>query len=393
MPKLSSLKGKFNQSGTYKLKEYDQKYLKPLTNSVKELQSNVKKVAKQFHNTVMVEGKWYDECAAEFAKWWNDDSDKTDGVQYLNRISTVAEEFVRITAVDVCKEMVSLKSMSKSANKHPYISKFGKGNVYVDGIENITRKSLGAIAKTECSDGVAMTANKENIEKMIKGVSNAFDEINTQIGKIEKLINTHLIQGNTISFKGLNSTVLKSKVKQVKNCLNQIQDNLYKQLEADKENTNLTTKMLQKALETDYTKTGSSTTSKSGSGATGTTAGVAGAAGATVAAGASASGWASPTSTSTPKNTDGGNLKLTTEGDPNNRNENIRVPEKGENPYINGGGKGGKGGTFAPKGKSNTPDSNNATHKPGENPYTGGGNTGSTSKSTYNPGKNTYTGG
>ena len=145
MANLANLNGKFEKSGIYKPQQYSEIYLKKLVNYVNNIQDNVKKIANQFHSTVMVEGKWYDDCAAEFAKWWNDNGNPMDGISCLNQISTIVEELVRITAVNVCVQMMSLESISKTASNYSYIVNFGKGNEYIYGIENITKKSLGNI--------------------------------------------------------------------------------------------------------------------------------------------------------------------------------------------------------------------------------------------------------
>ena len=372
MAKLSSLNGQFDESGTYNLKKYDQQFLKPLAGKVKVVQNHVKKVAKQFHSTIMVEGKWYDDCAAEFAKWWNDNGSAMDGVFLLNRISTIVEELVRITAVDVCKEMVSLKSMKKSASQYPYIVNFGKGSEYIYDIENITKKTLGDIPVTVCNANVKMEANKASLEAMIKAVASAFETINEQMESIGRLVNQHLIQGNTISFKGLNTTVLNNKISLGKKALNEIQYQLYKQLNEDKDNTNLTTKQLKSALQTDYTKgsgyfnglvsTGSP--SKKGSGAAGAAAAGAVAAGTT--------GWASPTSSgsSSSGKTSSNNTKKTVSsqatadgGRSTAANANTNTKKTVSSQATADGGR----STAANANKTN------GTYAPGKNPYTSGG--------------------
>ena len=264
MANLASLTGKFDKSGTYKPKQYSEVYLKKLVDCVNNVQSNVKKVSNQLHNTVMVEGKWYDDCAAEFAKWWNDNGSTMDGVNCLNQISIIVEELVRITAVNVCVEMMSLVSIAKTAGKQTYIANFGKGNEYIYGIENINKKNLGNIAKTECNDEVGMTANQESLNNMVKEITSAFEAINENVKQIQQLIKYHLLEGNTISFSGLDGSTLNQKINKINNCMETIQNNLYSKLQEDQNNTNLTTKQLKSVLETNYSKSaGSSDTLRS----------------------------------------------------------------------------------------------------------------------------------
>ena len=147
MPKLKELSGKFKADGQYNLAEYNL-YLNSLVLSSKEIQTEVRNVARRFIETIMVEGKWYDDSAASFASWWN-----TEGVVCLNKISTVVEELVRITATDVCHKMKKSEQTAKSYKKYGKIQKFAdSGDQYILGIENITKATLGTIQSTECRE-------------------------------------------------------------------------------------------------------------------------------------------------------------------------------------------------------------------------------------------------
>lgn len=249
--KLSSISGGLKQGGTYRPKLYAENYLKPLVNHVKSVQTNVKKVSKTIKSTVMVQGKWYDDCAANFAEWWNNtNKSMSDGIDLLNRISSVVEELVRITASDVCKAMMASEAMCKTAVKQDYIVKFSKGSAYVLGIENITKKSLGEITETTCKDNADMVANDASLKSMISVLSKAFEEIEKDVKKIQQLIEKHIIGGATIDFKGqLNSATLKAKVSQVNSAMETIQDNLYNQLDKDSRVINTTTDKLKEALQ------------------------------------------------------------------------------------------------------------------------------------------------
>lgn len=276
--KLSSISGGVKQGGTYKPKLYAENYLKPLVNHVKSVQTNVKKVSKTIKSTVMVQGKWYDDCAANFAEWWNNtNKSMSDGIDLLNRISSVVEELVRITASDVCKAMMASETMCKTAAKQNYIVKFSKGSAYVLGIENITKKTLGEITETTCKDNADMVANDASLKSMISVLSKAFEEIEKDVKKIQQLIEKHIIGGATIDFKGqLNSATLKAKVSQVNSAMETIQDNLYNQLDKDSRVINTTTTKLKGALENNtnsQTTAGNSYANNAGAGASSSSSG------------------------------------------------------------------------------------------------------------------------
>ena len=247
--KLKELSGKFNADGKYNLAEYNL-YLNSLVLSVKEIQTSVRNVAKQFIETVMVENKWYDDSAASFASWWNE-----DGVIRLNKISTVAEELVRITATDVCHKMKKSEQTAKSYKKYGKIQKFADaGDQYILGIENITKDKLGAIGKTECREGAVIIAQPESLTTLANTVSTSFDRIDEHITQIKKLITVNLINGQAIKFSGLSSEVLKNKVKNVKEHLETIQYELYTRMLSAQNITNDTTKQIKAALTTNYVK-------------------------------------------------------------------------------------------------------------------------------------------
>lgn len=252
VPNLAEISGKFNADGRYKLDWYNI-YLTNLTSFVKELQSNIKIIATEFRDTVMVENKWYDDSAAEFAKWWNDVAGQKDGIDCLNKISSIVEELVRITAVNVCTQMKQSAQTKNSYQNYPYIVKYAKGDVYVE-IENINKKMLGMITTTECKTGVTIEANKAALTSMVSSVSNAFKIINENLDKIESLITSNLIQGKAISFSGFDSNLLKRKINAGKSRLEEIQTRLYSKLLEDQEASNLTTKELKAALTTNFIK-------------------------------------------------------------------------------------------------------------------------------------------
>lgn len=249
--KLSSISGGLNEGGRYRPKLYAENYLKPLVKHVKSVQTNVEKVSRTIKSTVMVRGKWYDDCAANFAEWWNNtNKSMIDGIDLLNRISSVVEELVRITASDVCKAMMASEAMCKTAANQNYIVQFSKGSAYVLGIKNITKKSLGDITETTCKDNADMVADKASLDSMISALSNAFEQIEGEMKEIQALIKKHIIDGATIDFKGkLDSSTLKAKVFQVNSAMETIQDNLCNQLDKDSRVINTTTAKLKGALE------------------------------------------------------------------------------------------------------------------------------------------------
>ena len=153
MQKLKDLSGKFKADGQYNLAEYNL-YLNSLVLSTREIQTEVRNVARTFIETIMMKGKWYDDAAASFASWWD-----TEGVVRLNKISTVVEELVRITATDVCHKMKNSEQTKKSYSKYGKIQKFADAvNQYVL-IDNITKKDLGTIGKSECEEGAVLIAD------------------------------------------------------------------------------------------------------------------------------------------------------------------------------------------------------------------------------------------
>ena len=218
--KLKELSGRFNADGQYNLAEYNL-YLNSLVLSSKEIQTEVRNVARRFIDTVMQEKKWYDDAAASFAAWWN-----TEGVVHLNRISTVVEELVRITATDVCHKMKNSKQT----------------------------ETLGFIESTECREGAVIIAEPQQLTNLASSVSASFDRIDEHITQIRKLITVNLINGQAIKFSGLSSEVLKNKVKNVKEHLETIQYELYTRMLNAQNVTNDTTKQIKAALSTNYIK-------------------------------------------------------------------------------------------------------------------------------------------
>ncbi|MCI8760782.1 MAG: hypothetical protein HFJ34_06720 [Clostridia bacterium] len=252
MPKLSSLSGKFKADGKYHLDKYEE-YLDKLVKSTINIQTNVKKVANELHAVVMKEEKWYDDSAAEFALWWNNIKGVYgDGVDRLNSISSTVEELVRITAVDVCREMKKSKQMKKTHIEYSKITKFSNAtDQYILGIENITKKSLGNITPTKCRTGATLTANAQALLPMVNNISHAFDKMDTDLNTVHKIVENYLIQGKAISFSGLNSTVLKNKIKKAKQHMKDISEVLYQKISEDQSTSNDTSKRIRNVLETD----------------------------------------------------------------------------------------------------------------------------------------------
>ena len=248
MPKLKDLSGKFKADGQYNLAEYNL-YLNSLVLSTREIQTEVRNVARSFIETIMVKGKWYDDAAASFASWWD-----TEGVVHLNKISTVVEELVRITATDVCHKMKNSEQTKKSYSKYGKIQKFADAvNQYVL-IDNITKKDLGTIGKSECEGGAVLIAEENALTTLANSVSTSFDRIDEHITQIKKLITVNLINGQAIKFAGLSSDVLKNKVKNVKEHLETIQYELYTRMLSAQNITNDTTTQIKAALTTNYVK-------------------------------------------------------------------------------------------------------------------------------------------
>ena len=260
MASLKQIEGGFSETSKYNLKLYNE-YLQKLVKQVVELQSNVKKASKQIQNTVMVKGKWYDDSAAKFAFWWNNNTTKAsglaDGVDKLNNVSTVAEELVRITGVDVSVQMSKSKKFAQSYLKHKYIVDFSKGSEHIHEIENITKKTLGNIAQIECDENAELLADKQALSTMIKSISKAFDNIDSAITEIKKLVKNYVIEGKALKLKGLDSTTLNKKIQNVKGHLDAISQELYNRLKADQDSNNLTDSDLKKALSTNYSKNSS----------------------------------------------------------------------------------------------------------------------------------------
>ncbi len=248
MPKLKELSGKFKADGQYNLAEYNL-YLNSLVLSTKEIQTEVRNVARRFIDTVMVEQKWYDDAAASFAGWWD-----TEGVVCLNKISTVVEELVRITATDVCHKMKKSEQTAKSYKKYGQIQKFADAADQYVLIDNITKKDLGTIGKTECKEGAVIIAEENALTTLANSVSASFDRIDDHITQIKKLITVNLINGQAIKFAGLSSEVLKNKVQKVKQHLEVIQSQLYNRMLSAQNITNDTTKEIKAALTTNYVK-------------------------------------------------------------------------------------------------------------------------------------------
>ncbi len=249
---LDSLSGNFKADGRYNLSAYNT-YLQNLVEYVKDLQDNVIKISNELKENVMVQGKWYDDCAANFANWWNDIKGAMDGVDCLNRISTEAEELVEITAVSVCKQMAKSEQTMESYQNYDMIKKFARGNKY-EIIQDITKQKLGNIAETKCREGVTLEANQNALQNMVVAIGNQLKLIDHRITDIKTIITNNLINGAAIEFSGLDTSTLNRKVNTVRDRLDRIQDKLYTEIDKDQQITNENTAILKSALSKDYKK-------------------------------------------------------------------------------------------------------------------------------------------
>lgn len=232
---LSGIVGQFDSGSEYSLNEYTE-YLTKLCSRVVTSQTNIENMAKEITNTVMVEGKWYDDCAAEFAQWWNDVAGQKDGVDYLQGISTILENLVRITAAEVCADMRNSSNLGVSYELYPVIGEFASGNCYIRGIKEIKKADLGEVRETKCKMGSKVTANGDAINGMVRNVSEYADTIINNVKDICNDIQEYLIDGRALKIKGLNTAVLEERKRDMINRANTIVERLGAQLQKDKTN-------------------------------------------------------------------------------------------------------------------------------------------------------------
>ena len=153
--------------------------------------------------------------------------------------------------------MKKSEQTAKSYKKYGKIQKFADaGDQYILGIENITKGKLGYIKSTECREGAVLMAEEQALTGLANTVSTQFDRIDEHITQIKKLITVNLINGEAIKFAGLESSVLKNKVNNVKEHLEEIQNALYNNMQNAQNITNDTTKQIKAALSTNYVKGG-----------------------------------------------------------------------------------------------------------------------------------------
>lgn len=251
---IKGLSSGFNADGRYSLEKYNL-YLKDLTEKAQMIQKEVKHISATIRQVVMVPGCWYDECARTFAEWWNDVKEQVDGLDCLNRISSEVEELVEITASRVCVDMSKSNQVKETALKQEYIKKYSTGNKYsADLLEDITKKTLGQIESTTIKEGITLEANKDRLREMSMAVGSSLDQINRRIDEIKVLVTKNLISGEAIEFTGLDSSTLNRKVNTVKDRLDRIQDELYKQISLVQDETNTTTKIIKENLNRDFSK-------------------------------------------------------------------------------------------------------------------------------------------
>lgn len=236
MGALQGIVGHFDSGSEYDLNVYNSQYLANLISKVVNSQYNMEIMAKEITSTVMVEGKWYDDCAAEFAQWWNDIKGQKDGLDYLNGLSTILEQLVKITAADVCSDMRGSHNLGESYKLYPFIEEFASGNYYIHGIRNLTKNDLGEVREIKCRQGVKMTANAQAINSMISKVSECADTITNNIKEICADIQEYLIDGRALKIKGLDSSVLEGRKKDMISRVETIIDHIITEFKKDKEN-------------------------------------------------------------------------------------------------------------------------------------------------------------
>lgn len=230
---LDGIVGTIDSGSEYDLQAY-QNYLANLMSKVINSQYNIEMMAKEITSTVMVEGKWYDDCAAAFARWWNDDSGEKDGVDYLNGLSTILENLVKITAAQVCMDMRNSTTMRTSYSAYSLISDFANGDPYIHGIRNMTKADLGQIGETVCRAGVKNSANGEQINSMVARVSECADTIKSNIKEICNSIQEDLIEGRALKIKGLDSSILEDRKRDMLFRVNTIVERLSNELKNSK---------------------------------------------------------------------------------------------------------------------------------------------------------------
>lgn len=235
MGALQGIVGHFDSGSEYDLNAY-QDYLMKLVANVQIVQGHMEMMAKEITGTVMVEGKWYDDCAAEFAQWWNDVKGQKDGIDYLHGLSTIVENLVKITAADVCSDMMGSHNLGVSYELYPFVSDFAKGNCYIHDIRNLTKNDLGEVREIKCRQGVKMTANAQAINSMISKVSESADMITNKVKEICADIQEYLIDGRALKIKGLDSSALEGRKKDMISRVNTIVERITEEFKKDKEN-------------------------------------------------------------------------------------------------------------------------------------------------------------
>ncbi len=226
---LDGIVGTIDSGSEYDLQAY-QNYLANLMSKVINSQYNIEVMAKEITSTVMVEGKWYDDCAAAFARWWNDDAGEKDGIDYLNGLSTILENLVKITATEVCVDMRNSTTMRASYSAYSLINDFANGSPYIHGIRNMTKADLGQIRETVCRAGVKNSANGEQINSMIGRVSECADTIKSNVKEICNSIQEDLIDGRALKIKGLDSSILEDRKRDMLFRVNTIVERLSNEL-------------------------------------------------------------------------------------------------------------------------------------------------------------------
>lgn len=250
---LAELNGKFEASAKYNLDAYNT-YLEKLRGHTVKIQGDIKAVADALKACVMVPGKWYDDTAADFALWWNDVAGQSDGIDRLNGISSIMEQFIRVTALDLSDHLCSPNSPTyKSAKGYTYISKYADAKTpYIWGVQDLNKKALGTISETKTRAGVTLTADKNAITTMITDVGKNLDDINTRIDKVKKLIQTNIVEGTAIKVVDLDASVLNKYTTSIKKRLDDIQDELYVRLLEDASRHKIANNTLKSALKKDY---------------------------------------------------------------------------------------------------------------------------------------------
>lgn len=253
--KLDSLSGGYKNTGSIVLEKYDS-FCKEMISASQNIQVYAMSIATNVKNYVMVEGKWYDDNAAAFARWWNDVKGSNDGIDRVHRICTEIEEIFEITCSKLCKKLTTEDTRTKESIEKRSDCEWIR-NIATKGtygyLKDLKKSDFPMVEQEETKAGTTTIAKEDELRALVKFVGENLDNIDKRIEDVRKAVMDTLLN-NAVILPDFDQSVLNRKVNAVKNRLDEIQNVLYQELSKDQMYASRDSEFLKQTLGTEYKK-------------------------------------------------------------------------------------------------------------------------------------------